>query len=540
MGGERMRLLTVSPEQDARGVRALKRALDWLEGKPGGQALPQTVDLWEVDGVLMLLTSDHLLGSQALTQDDWIRLDRNVSVAWLIQLALTLGGLHEAGLALGHLAAHDLAARSERDPVVVAQLGQMVELETLPQDLALEMIDRDIFAVGKLLLRAFTTVPVGRVLGLFEAFGYEPEAMMDLGLVRPGLMQALSGALASMTDLSYLSMDELLDGLLQLRAEMQRPLTFRTGIASSCGNYPLRRTDQDSAGMTETRYAYHGKQRHLGFYCVADGVGGEEAGELASQLAISSALSGFHRAIGAYTYGDLFTNTTAFARHLVKTAAQRLAIAGEEEPDVHKGATTFTGMLIAGERAGIGHIGDSRAYLLRNDRLIRLTRDHNLANIRVAVGELTPEEAEASGDDQRQLARYLDTGQEAPLEWIDGFDPALIPNLIQPEAPHAATPTFSGPSAAGLFSSQSDTEEPTSGLFGHPNPMAPGTPSALAVSAATPSRELNLPPARHNPPSLTVSTPLGELLAASLPSPPPDWSPAPPKAGPEEPTPPYP
>lgn len=122
---------------------------------------------------------------------------------------------------------------------------------------------------------------------------------------------------------------------------------------------------------------------------VADGMGGHVAGEVASRLAINAAAS-----------SDLDAGD--------RVAAGNRAIREEvaREPDLEGMGTTMTLVAIEGNVATIGHVGDSRAYLLRDGEFSQLTEDHTVAAEYVAMGRLSPEEA-ATHPQRHMLTRTL-------------------------------------------------------------------------------------------------------------------------------------
>ncbi|MBN2224529.1 MAG: serine/threonine-protein phosphatase [Deltaproteobacteria bacterium] len=124
---------------------------------------------------------------------------------------------------------------------------------------------------------------------------------------------------------------------------------------------------------------------------VADGVGGHVGGRQASQAVVSFLSDLFSvRHIGAQAlFGD---DVTSFIKGIIREADGRvleLVGGGDAKPP----GTTFTGAFIVGDRAYIGHIGDSRAYQIRNDEIIALTEDHSYVAHLVREGRLAPEEA---------------------------------------------------------------------------------------------------------------------------------------------------
>jgi serine/threonine protein phosphatase PrpC len=122
---------------------------------------------------------------------------------------------------------------------------------------------------------------------------------------------------------------------------------------------------------------------------VADGMGGHVAGEVASRLAVNAAAS---------------TDLDAGDRVAAGNRAIREEVA--REPELEGMGTTMTLVAIDGAVATIGHVGDSRAYLLRNGEFSQLTEDHTVAAEYVALGQLS-REAAASHPQRHMLTRTL-------------------------------------------------------------------------------------------------------------------------------------
>jgi PPM family protein phosphatase len=151
--------------------------------------------------------------------------------------------------------------------------------------------------------------------------------------------------------------------------ESQSPLAVRYAVRTDRGL--VRETNQDRA--------YAG-QRVL---AVADGFGSAGAGAAASEAAIEALR---HLELGVPA-GDLL-NVMADAAQRAGTAVRDL-LAADPEPD---GGTTLTAMLWSGSQLGLVHIGDSRAYLLRDDELFQITHDHTVVQAMVDEGKLTEDE----------------------------------------------------------------------------------------------------------------------------------------------------
>jgi protein phosphatase len=127
-------------------------------------------------------------------------------------------------------------------------------------------------------------------------------------------------------------------------------------------------------------------------FVVADGMGGAQAGEVASKAAADA----FDRDLPAGP-------PERFLRETIEAANREIHELARDDPDRAGMGTTITAAIVdaEGEEVGIGHVGDSRAYRLREGRLERLTRDHSLVEELRRKGQLT--EAQAEDHPQRSI-----------------------------------------------------------------------------------------------------------------------------------------
>jgi serine/threonine protein phosphatase PrpC len=164
------------------------------------------------------------------------------------------------------------------------------------------------------------------------------------------------------------------------------------------------RTDRGLVRDTNQDRAYAG-QRVL---AVADGYGTGGAGAAASEAAID-ALRQLDLAVPA---GDLL-NVMEDAARRAGTAVRDL-LAADPEPDGDNTAgTTLTALLWSGSQLGLVHVGDSRAYVLRNDELFRITHDHTVVQSMVDEGKLTEDEA-ATHPQRMLLLQALSDAEARP------------------------------------------------------------------------------------------------------------------------------
>jgi PPM family protein phosphatase len=177
-------------------------------------------------------------------------------------------------------------------------------------------------------------------------------------------------------------------------AAMTSPLTIRFAVRTDRGL--VRETNQDRA---------YASQRVL---AVADGYGAGAAGAAASDAAID-ALRTLDASVPA---GDLL-NVMSEAGRRAGTAVRDL-MSVDPEPD---GGTTLTALLWSGSQLGLVHIGDSRAYLLRDDELFQITHDHTVVQGMVDEGKLDPEEM--STHPQRMLLLHAVGTREPDVKLHD-------------------------------------------------------------------------------------------------------------------------
>jgi protein phosphatase len=143
-------------------------------------------------------------------------------------------------------------------------------------------------------------------------------------------------------------------------------------------------------------------------FAVADGMGGAQAGEVASRLAVD-AFREFHEA------DELEPEERVTA--IIQEANRRIFERAREDTQASGMGTTVTAALVGDESVSIGHVGDSRAYRMRGGRLEQLTDDHSLVADLVRGGRLTPEEADVHPQ-RSVITRAL--GTDAKVD-VDAF-----------------------------------------------------------------------------------------------------------------------
>ena len=119
-------------------------------------------------------------------------------------------------------------------------------------------------------------------------------------------------------------------------------------------------------------------------FVVADGMGGAQSGEVASEMAVEAFSDGLPDGEGP---GEGL-------KHIIETANQRIHERSRSEHDRAGMGTTVTAVYVGEDVVTVAHVGDSRCYRLRNGELERLTDDHSLVGDLVRLGKLTEAQAE--------------------------------------------------------------------------------------------------------------------------------------------------
>jgi serine/threonine protein phosphatase PrpC len=118
-------------------------------------------------------------------------------------------------------------------------------------------------------------------------------------------------------------------------------------------------------------------------FAIADGMGGAQAGEVASRLAAAALKESRVDAGGEHRIYDL-----------IQEANRRVYARSSTDPNTSGMGTTITVALVENGNVAFGHVGDSRAYLIRDGRMEQVTEDHSLVNELMKSGKLSREEAE--------------------------------------------------------------------------------------------------------------------------------------------------
>lgn len=197
---------------------------------------------------------------------------------------------------------------------------------------------------------------------------------------------------------------------------------------------------------------------------VADGMGGVQAGEIASEMVIDT-LS---------TFPFRHDNPEESLAEAVRKANGFIYAKAAGQPEFRGMGTTVTAAFIRGEQALLAQVGDSRAYLIRDGEIRRLTQDHSLVGELVRNGSITAEEAMLHPQ-RNLLTRALGTGPEVDVDLIslsltlddvlilctDGLTSLVEDRELKDEVMRFADPQRAAEALVGLANDRGGTDNIT-------------------------------------------------------------------------------
>jgi serine/threonine protein phosphatase PrpC len=182
-------------------------------------------------------------------------------------------------------------------------------------------------------------------------------------------------------------------------------------LIASCGQSvgKQRELNEDSLFALTATMAGNSGNLPFGLYIVADGMGGHQFGEVASNAAIRSVAGHIIRKFHPYLFNIKPDSMEESFQEIMQAAVR------EAQRSIQKEApgsgTTLTAALVVGQQITIAHVGDSRAYFIYPDgRVEPITRDHSLVKRLEELGHITPEEA-ANYPHRNVLYRALGQGE---------------------------------------------------------------------------------------------------------------------------------
>jgi len=301
-----------------------------------------------------------------------------------------LAGAAQVGHALVYLHDHGFAPSEAGGGVSVESLivvggGRDVKLSDLSACVPLPAGDA---AAARTLVNRSVTF-LGRLL--FYLATNEELSRTSIDLAPPVLRPFIEGAMQN----QYASVaDMLVDFSLMPAAQAGRSLKASHGQATHPGQKHAR--NEDAVVTFTYDKEQDGRTVPIGFYLVADGMGGHDAGDLASRT-VNRVVT--ERIIQIQVLPDLRKSTRKLTQESVPVKILSEAIEKANAAIVAHGqkansdlGSTVTAALVIGDVATVANVGDSRTYLLRDGRLEQITQDHSLVARLVDAGVIKPEE----------------------------------------------------------------------------------------------------------------------------------------------------
>jgi protein phosphatase len=241
---------------------------------------------------------------------------------------------------------------------------------------------------------------------------------------------------------------------------MARPLVFcRLDIGSASTPGRVRKRNEDSFLVQQLSWCNLDLRRELALVIVADGLGGHEAGDQASGMAIRLIAAGLAPLLGGALSGQITNAPHSMLAETIdrsiKEANRAVHRRGQTEAGCRGMGATAAVVLVWDGQVKIGHIGDCRVYHYRADKLTQVTRDQTLVERMVELGQLSPKEAlthPARSEVTQAIGNLADIApaayqlQLAPGDWLivacDGLhahvDGRTLQETIRKSNPSAA------------------------------------------------------------------------------------------------------
>lgn len=169
-----------------------------------------------------------------------------------------------------------------------------------------------------------------------------------------------------------------------------------------------RKTNQDSICLNHEHH----------FYAVADGMGGHNGGDIASQLSV--------KVMPEYLKSHLSDEPQTLMKGMIHEVNRAILDKASVTPELHGMGTTLSAIYFSGPQLVIGNVGDSRVYMINNKNIYQLTRDHSFVQEKLNMGIYTRDEA-VKDPQKNVLVRSV--GFEADI-LVDVFNYRICKNDI--------------------------------------------------------------------------------------------------------------
>ncbi len=324
------------------------------------------------------------------------RTSEREAVSWGVQLCQVVGFLHRRGYLCGELPPENLLLDKD-GRVRVTQLAMLREKGTDEEWLPIsdgyvapevyragdigEQVD--VFAIATVLY----SLLVGRRLPV-EGWlvQYEPPTFYPDKVVSPGCERVLRKALAPDAKDRYENIDAFKSALVAIGQGSRVRSAWLTDVGQ------VREHNEDAVLVEEHGQGTVSGNAFCGLYVVSDGMGGAEAGEIASAITIATIAQDVAKNPTDNT-GQADTAWEGCLREAVEAANTAILAYAKEHPASTGLGATVVAAVVEQQRLSLAWVGDSRIYLWEHGRLSQLSRDHSLVSRLVEIGQLSAVEA---------------------------------------------------------------------------------------------------------------------------------------------------
>jgi len=394
------------PSQDLGEVFGRVFALSLILNHP---AFQRAQEGFAEDGRVYLVYADEMLRPVAREGQ---KLSEADAIAAAIQLCQAISFVHRRGLRLNDVCPQSIALGADGRIKVTgldyASNDNELQSEpvfndgyTAPEICRSRPVDKraDIFSAGALLYTWLTGERIESESWREEA---GPIRFYPPHVVAPDVEQAIRRALLFEPKDRWATIDAFKAELIKLANAFR----VRAAVMTDVGM--VRELNEDSAMAAEYTRDSLVEPAHNYLYVVADGMGGAEAGETASAIAVS--------AVRRYVESGLGSADAADPCKLMIAALEQANLKILEyqaaHPESRGMGSTGVAALVVPPRAAVAWVGDSRAYLMDNGTLTQVTRDHSLVQRLVEIGQITAEEARHH-EHKNVITRSLGARREA-------------------------------------------------------------------------------------------------------------------------------
>ena len=348
------------------------------------------------------------------------RTSEREAVSWGVQLCQALGFLHRRELLCVELPPEGLLLDKE-GRVRVTQLdtlvtkGEVTEPPRVTDGYTAPEVYKpgilgdsaDVFAVGALLY----TLLVGKRLPI-EGWlvQYEPPVFYPEKVLSPNLERVLRNALALDPKDRYEHLEALKTALLAYNQKTSVRSAWLTDVGQ------VRDHNEDAVLVKEDGQETVAGNAFTGLYIVSDGMGGAEAGEVASALSIETVMRHMERVHAETALRDE-AGWEQCLREAVEAANAAILAYAKEHPSAAGLGATIVAALLHNQQLTLAWVGDSRIYLWEQGQFQQLSRDHSLVARLVEIGQLTAVEARTH-EHRNVLIRSLGSKDQVSVDTL--------------------------------------------------------------------------------------------------------------------------